>query len=301
MEKNPVLWLKKFNAVSMDRNRVRELRAEVFQETVDIVNAGAYQVGGAAVVIRNDSVQADTEYFTAPPKLPKLSVNRTARYAVVKADCLEIAELLVRAGHIPGVLNMASGRNPGGGVKNGANAQEESLFRRTNLFKSLYQFVDYAEEYGTARSADSYPLDRKRGGIYSGGITVFRASEQNGYALLKKPFQASFISVPAINRPELEEINGRYFLVKPLIEVAKEKMRSVLRIAGKYGHETLVLSAFGCGAFANPPNHIALLFKEVFEESEFKNRFGLTVFAITDDQNKGNVLPFLEVFDKMET
>jgi uncharacterized protein (TIGR02452 family) len=200
---------------------------------------------------------------------------------------------------------MASGKNPGGGVKGGAGAQEENIFRRTNLFKSLYQFVDYAAQYGIKRSEHSYPLDRNTGGIYSKGITVFRASDDGGYVLLKKPFQVSFTSVPAINRPELEKIENQYYIAKHLVEPTREKMRTILRIAGKYKHDALVLSAFGCGAFANPPYHIALLFSEVFNEREFINRFKQVVFSIIDDHNshkehnpEGNVLPFLRVFDK---
>ncbi len=88
-----------------------------------------------------------------------------------------------------------------------------------------------------------------------------------------------------------------------MIEPAKEKIRTILRIAGKYNHDSLVLSAFGCGAFANPPNHVAELFKEVFSEDEFFGFFRNIVFAIFEDHNSekehnpmGNVLPFLEVF-----
>jgi uncharacterized protein (TIGR02452 family) len=134
------------------------------------------------------------------------------------------------------------------------------------ITKSLYQFADYASEYGIKRSGHSYPLDRNSGGIYSGGITVFRASENNGYALLKNPYRVSFVSVPAINRPELEKRSNRYYIAGPLVEPAKEKIRTILRIGGKYGHGALVLSAFGCGAFANPPHHVALLFREVFND-----------------------------------
>jgi uncharacterized protein (TIGR02452 family) len=81
-------------------------------------------------------------------------------------------------------------------------------------------------------------------------------------------------------------------------------MRTIARIAGKYDHDALVLGAFGCGAFRNPPDDIAALFHEVFEEGEFAGRFRVVVFAIIDDNNsrhahnpQGNVLPFQAVFD----
>ena len=184
-----------------------------------------------------------------------------------------------------------------------AGAQEENLFRRTNLFMSLYQFVDFADDYGIKKSKNRYPLNRDTGGVYSGNITVFRASEQNGYRLLDNPFKLAFVTVPAINRPELVKKNGRYFIAEQLIQPTKEKIRTILRIAGKYEHNCLVLGAFGCGAFANPPNHMALLFKEVFSEEEFSGFFKSLVFAILDDHNSrkehnpdGNVRPFAEVF-----
>jgi len=86
---------------------------------------------------------------------------------------------MLNSGLNPGVLNLASRQNPGGGVLNGAGAQEENIFRRTNLFMSLYRFAHYAENYGIKKSENNYPLNRNTGGIYSGNITVFRASEKN--------------------------------------------------------------------------------------------------------------------------
>jgi uncharacterized protein (TIGR02452 family) len=203
------------------------------------------------------------------------------------------------------MLNMASRRNPGGGVLGGAGAQEENIFRRSNLFQSLYQFVDYAEEYGVKRdSKNSYPLDRDTGGIYSKRVFIVRGSERSGSCFLQNPFELSIVSVPAINRPELELRDGKYYIADKLIEPSKEKIRTILRIAGEFNHDCLVLSAFGCGAFQNPPHHIAKLFKEVFNETEFKDRFRFVVFAIIDDHNarrehnpEGNMLPFLREFE----
>ena len=62
-------------------------------------------------------------------------------------------------------------------------------------------------------------------------------------------------------------------------------MRTIFRIGLLHYHDSLVLGAFGCGAFRNPPAHITRLFHEVMEEEEFKNKYKLLVFAILDDHN----------------
>jgi uncharacterized protein (TIGR02452 family) len=276
------------------------LRAEIFKDTLNFVKSG-YNNGNKHISIDNECIIS--EFFDKPEELIKQAASNT-KFSVINSDCLEAAQLLLDSGSNPCVLNMASRQNPGGGVIDGAGAQEENLFRRTNLFMSLYQFTQYANEYGLEKSKYSYPLNRDSGGIYSGNITVFRASEKNGYRLLNNPFKLSFVSVPAINRPGLIEKNGLYFLTDQMVEPTKEKIRTILRISGKYKHDSLVLGAFGCGAFANPPNHMARLFKDVLTENEFIDFFKHIVFAIIDDHNSakehnpnGNILPFLEVFD----
>jgi uncharacterized protein (TIGR02452 family) len=300
---NHIQWLKDFRTASKLRTNFKELRADIFKQTIRFVQAGGYDLDEKFIKISNDGIAENTTFYDAPPKL-ELATDSHTSYSVIEADCLETAELLLKSGFNPCVLNMASRQNPGGGVLNGAGAQEENVFRRSNLFVSLYQFASFAGQYGIKKHEKSYPLNQNTGGIYSPGITVFRSSENNGYSLLHKPFQVSFVSVPAINRPELEKINGQYFIIKSLVEPTKEKIRTILRIAGSHEHDSLVLSAFGCGAFNNPPNHMALLFREVFAEAEFAGRFKFIMFAIIDDHNAwkehnptGNVQPFFEVFD----
>jgi uncharacterized protein (TIGR02452 family) len=296
-------WLRQFSAASKKRDGFRELRAEIFQGTVRFVKNGGYAQNGKRVVIDNKGVTEMAELYDKPLILEPPAKQHETQCAVIGADCLETAELMLKSGLNPCVLNMASHRNPGGGVYGGAGAQEENLFRRTNMFLSLFQFSEFAERYGLPRNAKSYPLDSTCGGAYSPRVTVFRGSESNGYFLLQKPFILSVVSVPAISRPQLSLSNGQYRIANHLTEPTKEKIRTILRIAGKHGHDSLVLGAFGCGAFANPPEHMALLFKEVFGEPEFHGRFGAVVFSIIDDHNSrrshnpnGNILPFAEVF-----
>ena len=55
-----------------------------------------------------------------------------------------------------------------------------------------------------------------------------------------------------------------------------------------------VLSAFGCGAFGNPPDRVAPLFAEVLASPEFRGAFSAVVFAILEFQgsDSGNVAAF---------
>jgi uncharacterized protein (TIGR02452 family) len=299
-----IKWKHQFEIAFAKRDGFRELRVAVFQNTVTLVQNGGYYVDDVFVPISKTLPDNKSEYFDAPDKLNH-SFNYQTQYSVINADCLETAEMLIKAGFAPCVLNLASRQNPGGGVINGSGAQEENIFRRSNLFLSLYQFAPYAHEYGIKKHLKSYPLNRDTGGIYSADVTVFRASEKNGYCLLKKPFDVAIVTVPAINGPNLIKKNGTLYIDDNLVEPTKEKIRTILRIAGKYNHDCLVLGAFGCGAFANPPNHMAELFREVFTEEEFVSPFKIIIFSIFEDHNSnkehnphGNVLPFLEVFNK---
>lgn len=243
----------------------------------------------------------DTKFYDSPQTVHHiLTMSSETIVKVENIDCLLAAEKLLNQGYHPAVLNMASRQNPGGGVQNGSGAQEENLFRRTNLFQSLYHFAPFASNFGLPKSKHQYPLDRNFGGIYTPHATVFRGTEQDGYLLLDTPYQMSFIAVAGINRPALASPER---IAPELVEPVKNKIRTIFRIGLLHGHDSLVLGALGCGAFRNPPSHIARLFHEVMEEKEFKNKYRLLLFAILDDHNArlkhnpdGNFMPFVREF-----
>ena len=88
------------------------------------------------------------------------------------------------------------------------------------------------------------------------------------------------------------------------IEREKNKMRTILRIGLLHGHDSLILGAFGCGAFHTPPSHIARLFAEIFDEPEFKNKYKGLFFAVLEGRKQehnpeGNVKPFVDIFGKV--
>lgn len=300
-------WLAAFRDAVRAGDGFHALRAQVFRHTCDVIRRGSYRVDGDDVHLQEAIPQlGQASFYTRPEPLemPAQESRVATTIAVHNADCVEVAQLLRLAGLRPAVLNMANRQTPGGGVLGGAGAQEENLFRRSDLYVSLYPFADSCEQYALVRDKrHSYPLDRRTGGIHSPRVTFFRASEANGYRLLKAPFSASVITVPAINGPELVIGPEGLRIVDALVEPTREKIRTILRIAGHHGHDALVLGAFGCGAFRNPPAHVAELFAEVFREPEFDGRFRIIDFAILDDHNSrkshnpdGNVLPFLRVF-----
>lgn len=304
---SPSEWVKQFKSSSQQRSGLKEMRAEIFQQTIGLFKQNKYVFDGNFINLDTAATIHETYFFEEPRKLyPIKDSKHKTQFSVIEADCIETAKLLKDAGYNVCMLNMANRQNPGGGVLNGAGAQEENIFRRSNLFQSLYQFADYAKEYAIQRDTkNSYPLDRNTGSIYSKRVFIVRGSENNGYCFLRYPFELSIVSVPAINRPQLEKLSdGKYYIADSLVEPAKEKIRTILRICGEFNHDCLVLSAFGCGAFQNPPHHVARLFNEVFFENEFRDLFRLVVFAIIDDHNawhehnpEGNVLPFLREFD----
>lgn len=182
----------------------------------------------------------------------------------------------------------------GGGYLSGAGAQEENLFRRTNYVQHL---ADPDNEFDPERKW-SYRLP-EFSCVYSTNVFVIRAAEAEGYAFLCKPIAMSFVALSAYCSPALTKDKQR--LIPQVAENTKRKIRCMLATGLYHDHDSLVLSALGCGAFRNPPRHMAELFKEVLEEDEFANKYKHISFAIIDDHNarrEGNYQPFKEVLSQ---
>jgi len=282
--------------------KIRDLRVNEYNNTIRICSDGYYIAEeGKRIDLPDDSpMRLGTRFYSHSFTITPKPTQWKTIIEVHDRDCLDEALRLKANGYNPVVLNMANRRTPGGGVRNGAGAQEEGLFRRTNLFRALYQFIPFAPQYGLKMRQEQYPMDPNWGGIYTPDATLFREDEAMGYRLMNETETLSFVSVAGINRPELEDATH---MTAYMAEGTKNKMRTILRIALDNGHDAIVLGALGCGAFCNPPSHVAKLFHEVFEEAEFKDQFAIISFAIIDDHNahrehnpEGNVVPFRREF-----
>jgi len=158
----------------------------------------------------------------------------------------------------------------------GAGAQEESLFRRTNY----HEFLDGEEKDYL------YPLPEV-GGVYSSNVLVFRSNEEKGYRFIR-PIFLSFIAATAIKNPNV--IHGHYSPEHALL--MKKKIGAILSIALHHGHDSIVLGAFGCGSYQNPPQAVAEAIREVL--SYFAGQFHTVTFAILGGQ--GSIDAFTHVF-----
>lgn len=78
----------------------------------------------------------------------------------------------------------------------------------------------------------------------------------------------------------------------------KQKIGLILDVASHHHHDSLVLGAFGCGAFNNPPKHVAQLFREALTHPEYVGRFKKVVFGVLgrDPQGLVNFNVFREEF-----
>jgi uncharacterized protein (TIGR02452 family) len=298
---SPEEWLEKFqhhvNEVKNDPKNVqkREMlptrRLMIQHETLRCLKRGSYPYQDSDIKFDSDLLKKSVEQSIMYKghefdQILKKKFEKT-RIQVVEGDCLDIAlDFQTKYASTPVVLNMANAFTPGGGYKHGSGAQEENLFRRTNLSFCL-------DENSSVKW--SYPIP-EFGGIYTPEATVFRGAESKGYPYLNEVKYLSFIASAAYRHPLLT-FEGE--LEKDFVEGTEMKIRTMLHIANRHNHSIVILSAFGCGAFRNPPLHIAAIFQKVL--IEFDGCFEHVVFAIFDDHNAGkdgNLAPFKKVFSK---
>jgi uncharacterized protein (TIGR02452 family) len=197
------------------------------------------------------------------PEHPSFSFPETS-VRVTNETTLMAGRRMVESGLKPLALNFANGIQPGGGFLSGARAQEEAICRSSCLYHTLRGDPMYAEH-----AKRPYP-DSTGWAILSPDVPVFRT---DGGKPLDKPWLLSFITCAAPYAPVIGQPQSRLLL--------KKRIHRILAIAAAYNYNTLILGAWGCGAFGNDPQTTALDFREAIE-NDFRGAFSGIVFAITD-------------------
>ncbi len=239
-----------------------------FGETVD----WRASVQGACATKR--SIPAEERLLTPTPHH-----ESETRVQVANETTLQASRRMFDAGLRPLALNFANGIHPGGGFLKGARAQEETLCRSSALYLTLAgdPMYDFHARRLQPNSTDW--------AIYSPDVPVFR--RDNGIAE-ERPWPLSFVTsaapyVPAIGQPKSGDL-------------LRQRILRILAIAAAYGHQALVLGAWGCGAFGNDPVRTAEDFRRPFE-NDFAGMFSHIVFAVTDWSSDRHFLgPFRDTF-----
>lgn len=166
------------------------------------------------------------------------------------------------------VLNFANAFHPGGGVKRGCTAQEESLCRISTLYPvissdELSDFYIYNADNVDDRGTDSL--------IYSKGVVIFKSDTEEPELLPKE--EQMKVDVITMAAPDLRNMMMTNI---ELYSIHFKRAMHMLSCAAAEEVDILILGALGCGAFENDSRVVAKAwrdsiktFPKVFKKIEF--------------------------------
>ena len=273
------------------------------KEVLDLIERGTYEANGKQVSIASEIDHAISQSRLYLPdevaelrrvqhgRIQNSSIQHSAVQnnsvqksgdapiiSVVSGTTQQVAQELANEGPLA-LLNFASARNVGGGFLNGAKAQEEDLCRCSALYATLTKHTTYYEE--NRRQSSLLYTDHL---IFSPAVPFFKTRGTGN--LLSEPFLSSVITAPAPNtRPYLDQSGDP----KQLVECFERRWRNVLAVAIDNGISTILLGAWGCGAFGGDPSVSSQTAWNAIKD--LGSAFKKIVFAIPDrgKQSKHNL------------
>lgn len=216
---------------------------------------------------------------------------------------LEAASAYAYTGKKVCVLNFASATNPGGGVTRGSSAHEEAICRCSTLFPNLNEQRMWNNFYNPHRRQHN-PLHNDDC-IYTPGVIAFKSDTNNPKLLPEEKWYS--VNVLTCAAPNLREKpsngmnsgdgNASVHVSREELQALHEKrMRKVLEIAANKENDVVILGAFGCGAFCNPPLIVAQAMKNVVQE--FQTCFETIEFAVyCSPRDDSNYRVFKKIFE----
>lgn len=249
----------------------RQENVEIFEDTKRLYSSNERLISA----IKNSS--AAQECFTGTGRYwygPEHRIyQKPAQTVISPKRTLEAAAPYVYAGKKVCVLNFASATNPGGGVIKGSSAQEEAISRCSTLYPNLKAERAWEKFYAPHRRAHE-PLHNDDC-IYTPGVVVFKSDTDYPQLLPEEkwyPVNVLTCAAPNLRERPGNEMNAGdgdaavHISREDLQALHEKRMRRVLEIAWAKGNEVIILSAFGCGAFRNPPAIVAQAMKTVVQE-----------------------------------
>ena len=251
-------------------NAINSRLRETAAETIAIVARGGYRSPSGAWVDIADTVTSavagarlhlpDEPLTVTGPPNPNPTIEVTTESTLTAAR---------RLGDGTAALVFASARNPGGGFRTGARAQEEDIARASALHACLDTVpAFYSHHRG---DPDLRYSDRV---VYAPQVPVFR--DDTG-RLLDRPHRTALLVAAAPNLRAVQQNQPDRAATVPTV-LAQRALR-ILTVAAAHGHRRLVLGAWGCGVFGNVPRVVADAFAAALNRVD---RFDHVVFAVLD-------------------
>jgi len=220
------------------------------------------------------------------------------KFPVIKGDWGETTLDLTRTyGTTFAVLNMANAYGAGGGYTEGMPAQEENMFRRTDCHfgvdeKEFNQDSDrYLPQFTDLINAlnGEVPLDVKNPRVCIRGGEM-KDETDLGYAWLHED---SYFEFHELRSAAVDLRGGLQFK----IEECRKRIDAQLDTLTRNGIRYAVLSAFGCGAFLNPPETVSQCYCDALKARE--KDFDCVAFAIFyPGYGYDNYTVFKQVFER---
>ncbi len=264
---------------------------EVFEDTQNIIKHDKQ-----LQIFTNNSISATKVY----KENFKSSKTQVFTYPCVKVEekltLQAVCDIYEKYTNIA-LLNFANPIEAGGGVLRGANAQEEYLCRASNLYNCLIS-DNSAEYYEYHRRNRSNIFSDKI--IYCPNIQFFKKDVLKDYYTFEEYpdfiqqytdnwVSADVITCAAPYWPDKIDISENQ-----LLEIMMKRIKNIFEVSIENEVEALVLGAFGCGAFHNPPFIVAEAFRQVLVSQRYINAFKEVIFAI---KRTGSFCPNIEAFE----
>jgi uncharacterized protein (TIGR02452 family) len=157
------------------------------------------------------------------------------------------------------VLNLASKKKFGGGVKNGAMAQEEEIFRKTD--SSLHN------------GEELYPLHLDEF-VFTPGVLIVKDQFYNKIDPLGTLSHFDMLAMSALYNPVV--VNGN--LLHKDYDLTYLKIENIFKYAIYKSYKYLILGALGCGVFKNPPLVIIDIFNICLKK--YNGYFERIIFSV---------------------
>lgn len=248
----------------------------IAKESIEISDNGIYTLpDGSVSMFTNDCITKlyrSNQLRDISNVLSKVECDNNCKYDFTESDT--ISEALKESNGVSnpqlGILVFASAHSPGGGFKNGAMAQEESIAYCSNLYRCQTNFMGRAY-YDTNESVRN-PIYTNT--MLTSCITIFRDSKLD---LLKNPVNVTALTAPAVNRGV--GIKG-HMSSKVLDDAMYLRMKYILYLFAESGCTDIVLGAFGCGVFKNSPITVSQYWYDLLVKENIGRFFDKVTFAV---------------------